>query len=136
MKKLVNNIVLFRKLHGYTQEDLASYLSVSKNTVSAWETGMFSPSSYNIYKMLVLFDTDYEHLMICCSSAEREEIYREMNKHERKELKNMKLMVEGFREIAKICEPTILDFPFPEVAIQERYDMILEILQFVNDNLK
>lgn len=60
-----------------------------------------------------------------------------MNKKERKEVYNMKLMVEGFGEIAKICEPTIfMDIPFPEVEIKERYYKILDILQYVTDNLK
>lgn len=59
-----------------------------------------------------------------------------MNKKERKEIQNMKLMVEGFSEIAKICTPTVVDLPFLEVEIEDRYNQILNILQYVNDNLK
>lgn len=59
-----------------------------------------------------------------------------MKKNEKREIQNMKLMVEGFGEIAKICEPTILDLPFPEIEYQDRYNKILDILQYVIDNLK
>lgn len=57
-----------------------------------------------------------------------------MNKKERKEIQNMKLMVEGFGEITKICcSGSVLDDP---EGYEGRYNKIIEILQYVEDNLK
>ena len=60
-----------------------------------------------------------------------------MNKKERKEIQNMRLMVEGFGEINKIVlSGSVLDLDDPEQEIQDRYNQILNVLQYVADNLK
>lgn len=48
---LGEQIVLLRNRYGYTQEDLANILGVSKQTVSNWETGIKNPRMGSIQKM-------------------------------------------------------------------------------------
>ncbi len=41
-----NNIQLYREMIGYTQQQLAKRVGVSRNTISSLERGEFSPSAY------------------------------------------------------------------------------------------
>lgn len=54
--KLGKQVALLRDRFGYTQEDLASRLGVSKQTISNWETGLKSPRMGAIEKMSQLFN--------------------------------------------------------------------------------
>lgn len=53
--RLGRQVALLRDRFGYTQEDLATKLGVSKQTVSNWETGLKSPRMGAIEKMADLF---------------------------------------------------------------------------------
>jgi transcriptional regulator with XRE-family HTH domain len=46
-----SNIAYYRKLRGYTQEQLAEKLGVSNKTISKWETGKCMPD-YSVVKNL------------------------------------------------------------------------------------
>lgn len=60
-----------------------------------------------------------------------------MNKHEKKEIKKMKVMIDSFGEIAKICsEKSILLYKDPSQEAEKRYCQILDIIQATNDFLK
>jgi len=52
-----NALKLRRILAGWTIEDLAQRLAVSKSTVSRWETGMHAPPASQLAQLASLLDT-------------------------------------------------------------------------------
>ncbi len=54
-----SRIQALRKERGMSQEELANKLSVSRQTVSQWETGQTAPSIDNIYTLKDIFGKRY-----------------------------------------------------------------------------
>ena len=53
---LSDKIVELRKKNGFSQENLADKLQVSRQAVSRWEQGTADPSSSNILELSKLFN--------------------------------------------------------------------------------
>ena len=60
---LAEKIKHLRKLHGMTQESLAEKLSVSRQTVSKWESGTTSPDLLNVVELGRLFQVSTDYLL-------------------------------------------------------------------------
>ena len=58
-----SRIQALRKERGMSQEELANKLSVSRQTVSQWETGQTAPSIDNIYTLKNIFGVSFDALM-------------------------------------------------------------------------
>ena len=58
-----DNLVQLRKLHGLSQEDLADQLSVSRQTVSKWETGDSLPDIEKSRILADLFEVSLDDLV-------------------------------------------------------------------------
>lgn len=58
-----SRIQALRKERGMSQEELANKLSVSRQTVSQWETGQTAPSIDNIYTLKDIFGVSFDALM-------------------------------------------------------------------------
>ena len=56
-------IMVLRKRKGYSQEDLAHELDVSRQAVYKWESGESIPELDKIKKMSVLFDISFDDLL-------------------------------------------------------------------------
>ena len=52
-----------RKSHNYTQEFVASYLNIIRQTYSHYETGRNTPSSDTLYKLATLYSVPVNDLM-------------------------------------------------------------------------
>lgn len=52
-----------RKDMGYTQEELANELNVSYQAVSAWETGVYAPDTYNLIELAKKLDVSLSYLV-------------------------------------------------------------------------
>jgi len=63
-KKLVlkNRIKEARQLRGYSQEELARLVGVSRNTISSIETGQFSPTAKLALILCIALDKKFEEL--------------------------------------------------------------------------
>ena len=61
--RLASQIRKHRKLSNLSQEDLAEILEVSRQTVSAWETGKKSPTLSKIADMAELFAVTLDELV-------------------------------------------------------------------------
>ena len=61
--RLASQIRKHRKLSNLSQEDLAEILEVSRQTVSAWETGNKSPTLSKIVDMAELFAVTLDELV-------------------------------------------------------------------------
>lgn len=61
--KLSDKIVQLRKANGWSQEDLAEKLNVSRQAVSRWENGTALPDSNNILQLSKLFNVTADYLL-------------------------------------------------------------------------
>ena len=57
------NIRYFRKLIGYTQEQLAETLNVSRQTIAKWENEEVTPNIEDCKRMQELFDISLDDLV-------------------------------------------------------------------------
>lgn len=58
-----DKILKYRKLKGYSQEDIANSLNVSRQTVSKWETNQSSPDFNKIIPLCKLFGITADELL-------------------------------------------------------------------------
>ncbi len=61
--KLEEKIALLRKKNGWSQEELAFRLDVSRQAVSKWEMGSSLPDLDNVLKMSELFNCSTDYLL-------------------------------------------------------------------------
>ena len=61
--QLGENISIFRKEKGLSQEKVAEYMSVSRQAVTKWENNISRPSSDNLIKLAELFDVSVDALL-------------------------------------------------------------------------
>lgn len=61
--KLSEKIIMFRKQKGFSQEELAERLNVSRQTISRWELGTALPDATNIVQLSKLFEVSTDFLL-------------------------------------------------------------------------
>ena len=61
--KLNEKIIICRKQKGYSQEDLANLLGVSRQSVSKWETGESMPDITKLASIAKVFDVTTDWLL-------------------------------------------------------------------------
>lgn len=71
---LSEKIINLRKSRGWSQEDLAEKLDVSRQSVSKWESGASNPDLDKIVAMSTLFGVSTDYLLKDATSEEREPI--------------------------------------------------------------
>lgn len=78
---LADKIILLRKQFGWSQEDLAEKLNVSRQSVSKWESGNSIPDLEKIIKMSGIFGVSTDYLLKdeldVVSPSESDETYEE-----------------------------------------------------------
>ena len=63
MMKLSDKITTLRKSNGWSQEDLAEQLNVSRQAISRWENGTALPDANNILQLSKLFNVTTDYLL-------------------------------------------------------------------------
>ena len=61
--KLLDKIIKLRKAHGWSQEDLADELHVSRQAISRWENGTALPDAQNVLQISKLFGVTTDYLL-------------------------------------------------------------------------
>ena len=61
--KLSDKLIELRKEKGWSQEDFAEKLDVSRQAISRWENGMALPDAQNILRISKLFDVTADYLL-------------------------------------------------------------------------
>ena len=61
--KLSNKIEKLRKIRGWSQEELANKIGVSRQAVFKWESGANMPDIEKIKKLVDLFKVSYDFLL-------------------------------------------------------------------------
>ena len=59
----MNRLKELRKEKGFTQDDLAELLEVTKSTIHNWEKDVFSIKSDRLKKLCEIFDVDVPYLL-------------------------------------------------------------------------
>lgn len=72
---LSEKIINLRKSRGWSQEELAERLDVSRQSVSKWESGISNPDLDKIVAMSTLFGVSTDYLLKDVTSEEREPIH-------------------------------------------------------------
>jgi len=60
---LKDNLIMARKLKGFTQEDVANHLNVKRQTYGAYERGISTPDAITLNELAKYFDTNTDWLM-------------------------------------------------------------------------
>ena len=60
---LAEKIVSLRKAHGWSQEDFAEKLNVSRQAISRWENGTALPDAQNVLQISKLFGVTTDYLL-------------------------------------------------------------------------
>ena len=63
MMKLSDKITTLRKSNGWSQEDLAEQLNVSRQAISRWENGTALPDAQNVLQISKLFGVTTDYLL-------------------------------------------------------------------------
>ena len=61
-----------RKVHGYTQDDVAAVLGIVRQTYSHYETGKRTPSSESLFKLAGFYNISVNDLMQLTMDIDRE----------------------------------------------------------------
>lgn len=61
--KLADKIIKLRKINGWSQEELAEKLGVSRQAVSRWEGSTAQPDASNVLNLSKLFDVTADYLL-------------------------------------------------------------------------
>jgi putative transcriptional regulator len=59
-----NSIELFRKQNGWTQQELADRVEVSRQTIISLESGRYNPSILLAFRLARLFSVQIENLFV------------------------------------------------------------------------
>ncbi len=73
-----NKLAEIRKDNEITQSELATIMSVSRNTISSLETGKYNPSLKLAHKIAEYFDLDIEEIFIFDDEKSEQEISDEI----------------------------------------------------------
>lgn len=61
--KLPDKIIKLRKANGWSQEDFAEKLNVSRQAISRWENGSALPDAQNVLQISKLFNVTTDYLL-------------------------------------------------------------------------
>lgn len=61
--KLSDKIIKFRKSNGWSQEEFAEKMNVSRQTISRWENGTALPDAQNVLHISKLFNITTDYLL-------------------------------------------------------------------------
>ncbi|SKA64069.1 DNA-binding transcriptional regulator, XRE-family HTH domain [Eubacterium uniforme] len=64
MAEFNNKLYTLRKQKGFSQEELANRLNVSRQTISKWEVGDSTPDMENLVAISELFDVSLDELVL------------------------------------------------------------------------
>ena len=76
--ELGNRLAAMRKEKGYSQEELAEKLGVSRQAVSKWERGEASPDTDNLIALASLYGVTLDELVhgkLCTGTKQKESVH-------------------------------------------------------------
>ncbi|MBQ3491719.1 MAG: helix-turn-helix transcriptional regulator [Oscillospiraceae bacterium] len=105
MKSIGEKIKKYRQKNHMTQEQLASFLNITFQTVSKWETGVSSPDLSLIIPITKIFHISADELL-GVNDVESDKRYDELNQAYKHTFRT-----EDFEERQRICELAVSEYP-------------------------
>ena len=72
---LSEKIMLLRKKQGWSQEELANHLNISRQSISKWESGQSQPDIDKIILLSQLFQVTTDYLLLDQENEEHRPIF-------------------------------------------------------------
>lgn len=95
--ELGNRLADLRKQHGYSQEELADKLGVSRQAISKWERGEASPDTDNLIELAKIYDISLDELLGLNPSNKKEENDEDKENKEEEKKDHIFISDEGIR---------------------------------------
>lgn len=109
MHKIGDRISRYRKDRNLSQEEMASTLNVSRQTVSKWETGDTLPDVYNAVALANLFHVSLDTLILGGGAKYSESSYIGTLKEKRHKINLRAIIVGGFGSLCFASSLILLD---------------------------
>ncbi|MBQ7010349.1 MAG: helix-turn-helix domain-containing protein [Clostridia bacterium] len=116
--EIANRLSALRKIHGLSQEALATALNVSRQAVSKWERGESSPDTDNIIALARLYGVSLDELLLFDPPiAEEKESVPEKADPPTEAVEDNASAEEYFDDVAEDAEASVI----PEPAESDGY---------------
>lgn len=86
--EIANRLIKLRKENGYSQEQLADALNISRQAISKWERGEASPDTDNLIELAKLYGVSVDYLLGLDLKEEKEDPIEEVFDEEPKKKQN------------------------------------------------
>lgn len=108
----MKNLAFLRKSKGYTQQEMANILQVSKPTYNHYETGRYEPDIKTIIKIADFFDCSIDYLV---GHQTKSLIYNDFSKDQQKAISMLKKLDEKETAMLLGYLARITDTPIDEI---------------------
>jgi transcriptional regulator with XRE-family HTH domain len=106
--EIANRLVTLRRKHGFSQEELAAKLGISRQAVSKWERAESSPDTDNLIALAALYQISLDALLQSDAESTQNELYAAQLRTETERPKN------GAEPAAR--KKRLLGFPYPALV--------------------
>ena len=131
MHKVGERISLYRKERNLSQEELATVLNVSRQTISKWETGDTLPDVYNAVALASLFHVSLDALILGNSLPSGQTSYIQNLKEKRQKMNLWAIVVGSFGSLSFGLSLVLSDaFELEKASIGILMAIIFPILMF------
>lgn len=131
--EIEKNIKKYRNLKGYSQEDLAEKVLVSRQSISNWETGKTYPDIYSLLRLSETFEISLDSLV----KGDIEMIGKEIKEDDIRKFSKLAFWYELFLVIAIVsCYPLVKYFRWVGLGLFMILMTIAMVLAIKLDRIK
>lgn len=111
--EIANRLIKLRKENGYSQEQLADALNISRQAISKWERGEASPDTDNLIELAKLYGVSVDYLLGLDLKEEKEDPIEEVfNEEPKKKQNKFKIIFDSIVGIGSVVLYVILGAVF------------------------
>ena len=111
--EIANRLIKLRKENGYSQEQLADALNISRQAISKWERGEASPDTDNLIELAKLYGVSVDYLLGLDLKEEKEDSIEEVfNEEPKKKQNKFKVIFDSIVGIGSVVLYVILGAVF------------------------
>lgn len=111
--EIANRLIKLRKENGYSQEQLADALNISRQAISKWERGEASPDTDNLIELAKLYGVSVDYLLGLDLKEEKEDPIEEVfNEEPKKKQNKFKVIFDSIVGIGSVVLYVILGAVF------------------------
>lgn len=95
--ELANNLKYYREKAGFTQEEVANELRITRQSISRWENGKSNPDLDNLVLISELYQVSIDHLI-----KENEELFKKIDQNTQEIQDKKQKLIEVEQEVLQI----------------------------------